>query len=103
MDLVEFFKNRELTFEALNSDFCALNELFHMNKKIFLKKSNSRMLFWIPIYYHLTFSRKFTSRVKKKWFSFHSVRKVKAKLILYNNIRDLWIVNFDIPNEGRNG
>ena len=35
LDLQEFFKNRELTFETSNSNFHdLLDELFHMIKKI---------------------------------------------------------------------
>ena len=40
LDLQEFFKNQGLTFKTSESDFCdLLNELFHMNKKNFLKKN----------------------------------------------------------------
>ena len=40
LDLQEFFKNQGLTFKTSDSDFCdLLNELFHMNKKNFLKKN----------------------------------------------------------------
>ena len=45
LDLQEFFKNRGLTFKTPDSNFCdLLNELFHMNKKIFGKKSNSQVI-----------------------------------------------------------
>ena len=40
LDFQEYFKNRGSTFETSDSGFCdLLNELFHMNKKNFLKKN----------------------------------------------------------------
>ena len=49
LDVQEFFKNRGLSFETLDSDFRdLLGELFHMVKKIFRKKSKLQVLFQSP-------------------------------------------------------
>ena len=49
LHLQEFFKNRGLSFETSNSDFCdLLNELFHMDQKNLTKKILKSYL-WSPI------------------------------------------------------
>ena len=51
LDLWEFFKTRELTWETSDFDFYdLLDELFHIGSKTFFrKKSNYQKLFWSPI------------------------------------------------------
>ena len=42
LNLWEFFKNHEITWETSDFDFCdLLDELFHMAKKVFSKKKKS--------------------------------------------------------------
>ena len=52
LDLQDFFKNRDFSFETSDSGFRdLLDELFHMVKKKFLKKkSELQVLFQSPIY-----------------------------------------------------